>query len=184
MSTTTNLADFGFREIKMARDLLDAWVNNGLPDDFGDNGVHLMMNQNSGNVFLTNEEFEVAMLNGDTLESFYTSPYEGREGFFEDLIDEYEDMHEEDKEWLRNIAENRDELDKLVRTFEYFINKDERGEFNADVRDKDGNTVFEIEGYDVFEDGFMSDKNDLDGLKDHLVDCGLMKEEDELKEGN
>jgi len=184
MSTTTNLADFAYREIKMARDLLDAWVNNGLPEDFEQNGVTVMMNMNSGNVFLTNDEFQVAMLNGDELESFYTSPYEGREGFFDDLLDEYEDMHKEDKEWFRDIAENRGDLDKLIRQFEYFINKDERGEFNADVRDPDGKTVFEIEGSEVFDDGFMSDKEDLDGLKDHLVDLGILKEDDELTKGN
>lgn len=106
MSTTTNLANFGYREIKTARDLLDAWVNNGLPEDFSNDGVVLMMNMNSGNVFLTNEEFEVAMMSGDKLESFYTSPYGGREGFFDDLLDEYDDMHKDDKEWFKNIAEN------------------------------------------------------------------------------
>lgn len=115
MTTTTNLADFGFREIKMARDLLDAWVNNGLPEDFDNSGVVLMMNRNSGNVFLTNEEFEVAMLNGDTLESFYNSPYEGREGFFDDLLTEYEDMHEEDKQWFRDLAERLGREEELPK---------------------------------------------------------------------
>lgn len=113
MTTTTNLADFGFREIKMARDLLDAWVNNGLPEDFSTEGVHLMMNQNSGNVFLTNEEFEVAMESDGKLYSFYTSPYEGREGSFEDLLAEWDDMHEEDKEWFRCIANNIGRKDEL-----------------------------------------------------------------------
>ena len=113
MTTTTNLADFGYREIKMARDLLDAWVNNGLPDDFSNDGVVLMMNMNSGNVFLTNNEFEVAMMADGKLESFYTSPYEGREGFFDELLDEYDDMHKEDKEWLKNIAENVGREDEI-----------------------------------------------------------------------
>lgn len=113
MTTTTNLADFGYREIKMARDLLDAWVNNGLPSDFSNDGVVLMMNQNSGNVFLTNDEFEVAMCSDGKLYSFYTSPYEGREGSFEDLLEEYDDMHEEDKEWLRDIAKNIHRQDEI-----------------------------------------------------------------------
>jgi hypothetical protein len=106
MSTTTNLADFGYREIKMVRDLLNAWLDNGLPEDFEHNGVTVMMNKNSGNVFLTNDEFQVAMESGGELYSFYTSPYEGREGSFEDLLAEYEDMHEEDKEWFKDIAKN------------------------------------------------------------------------------
>jgi hypothetical protein len=113
MSTTTNLADFGYREIKMARDLLDALVNNGLPDDFSNDGVVLMMNQNSGNVFLTNEEFEVAMESDGKLYSFYTSPYEGREGSFEDLLAEFDDMHEEDKEWFKGVAKNIDREDEI-----------------------------------------------------------------------
>jgi len=104
MSTTTNLADFGHREIKMLRDLLDTWLEQGLPTDFDDSGVQAMMNRNSGNVFLTNEEYQVAMLNGDKLESFYNSPYDGKEGFFDELLAEFEDMCEDDQAWFWQIA--------------------------------------------------------------------------------
>lgn len=114
MTTTTNLADFGYREIEMTRDLLDAWVNNGLPEDFGTGGVHVMMNQNSGNVFLTNEDFDVAMINEGKLESFYSSPYEGREGFFNELLAEYDDMHPEDQEWFKELAERLGREDELL----------------------------------------------------------------------
>ena len=44
------------------------------------------------------------MMNGDKLESFHTSPYEGKEGFFSELLDEYSDMHGEDKEWFRELS--------------------------------------------------------------------------------
>ena len=40
-----------------------------------------MFNKMSGNVFLTNSEFQVAMMNGDTLESFYSCLQCGNEGF-------------------------------------------------------------------------------------------------------
>lgn len=113
MTTTTDLAKFGFREIKMAAELLNAWVEHGLPDDFSDDEVTVMMNQNSGNVFLTNSEYQVAMMNGDKLESFYSSPYEGKEGFFDDLLPEYLDMHIEDQEWFREIAEALEREDDL-----------------------------------------------------------------------
>lgn len=113
MTTTTNLADFGYREIKMARDLLDAWMNNGLPSDFEGSGVVVMMNQNSGDVFLTNEEFQVAMESGGKLYSFYNSPYEGKEGSFEDLLAEYAGMHEEDKEWFKDLADTLGRGDEL-----------------------------------------------------------------------
>lgn len=104
MTTTTNLAQFGSRELAEVRDLLDAMLNQGLPSGFSNNGVHPMLNILSGEVFLTNDEFEACMLNGDKLESFYNSPYEGKEGFFSELLDEYSDMHEEDKEWFRELS--------------------------------------------------------------------------------
>jgi len=44
-----------------------------------------MMNIQSGYVFLTNSEFQVAMMNGDKLEVFYTDFETGEEGFLEDL---------------------------------------------------------------------------------------------------
>ena len=67
-----------------------------------------------------------------------------------------------------------------AKTYRYFINLDERGEFYADVRDESNNTIFEIKGFDIFEDGWMRNKNDLMGLKNHLVDLGVMKDDDYL----
>ena len=83
--TTTDLTKFGSRERKMAEDLLRAWRKQGLPEDFWDEGVKIMMNQNSGHVFLTNADYQVAMINGNKLESFYSCPYCGQEGFLEDM---------------------------------------------------------------------------------------------------
>lgn len=113
MNTTTNIADFGSRERKMLIELLTAWDNVGLPADFSCDEVVPMMNTSSGNVFLTNSEYQVAMMNGDELESFYTSPYEGKEGFFDDLLSEFADMHREDQEWFRDIANNLNRADEL-----------------------------------------------------------------------
>ena len=96
------------RERRMVMEILQAWDRAGLPDDFDDSGVKVAFNKSSGNVFLVNEDYQVAMMNGDELESFYTSPYEGTEGFFADLLDEYPDMHPEDKEWFEAIAKQRD----------------------------------------------------------------------------
>jgi hypothetical protein len=101
---TTNLADFGFRELRMVRDLLTAMLEQGLPQDFDSEGVAPCMNRNSGFVFLTNSEYQVAMLNGDKLENFYSSPYGGHEGFKDDLIEQYANMHPEDQEWMREMG--------------------------------------------------------------------------------
>lgn len=71
------------------------------------------------------------------------------------------------------------------RTFEYFINCDERGEFRADVRDPNGTTVFEVEGFEIFEDGFMKHKNDLTGLAEYLGNhLGILSANDTLVSGN
>lgn len=82
---TSNLAHFGYRERKMAAELLTASVEQGFPEDFSDQGVNIAMNTTSGYVFLTNEDYQVAMMNGDKLESFYSCPNCGHEGFKEDM---------------------------------------------------------------------------------------------------
>lgn len=46
-----------------------------------------MMNSYSGYVFLTDEDFSVAMMNGNTLEQFHSCPECGAEGFAEDMPD-------------------------------------------------------------------------------------------------
>ena len=105
-STTTDMSKFGYREVEEASKLLNAWVKNGLPDDFDNDGVKLMMNQNSGNVFLTNNDYQVAMVDKNKLYSFYNTPYDGHEGSAEDLVDMYDDMNEEDQEYVDDIVKN------------------------------------------------------------------------------
>lgn len=66
--------------------------------------------------------------------------------------------------------------------FGYYINMDERGDFYADVRDVFGKTVFEIragnslgEGESsIFDDGFMRNKADINGLKAYLSDIEII----------
>ena len=117
--TTTNLEDFGYRELELLEELLKAMREQGLPVDFYNNEVHPMMNQSSGNVFLTNSEYQVAMMNGDKLESFYFLSYYGTEGFLDELIEAYKDgdIHTEDLEQLADILEenNETELAEEVR---------------------------------------------------------------------
>lgn len=85
---TTDFAEFGSREQKMAEVLLRAWRIEGLPEDFLNEQVMIMMNINSGYVFLTNSENQVAMMNGDRLESFYSDFETGEAGFREELSDD------------------------------------------------------------------------------------------------
>jgi len=117
-SYTEDLAAFGYREQRAAQDLFEAWKLNGLPIDFWNSGVKLGFNMNSGYVFLTNSDYQVAMCttnDQDQLElySYYSSPYEGKEGSFDELLEEYEDMHPEDQEWFQQIADNINRSDEL-----------------------------------------------------------------------
>jgi len=82
---TSDLSRFGSRERLMLVELLQAWRAQGLPADFIDNEVRPVMNTNSGYVFLTNSDYQVAMMNGNRLESWYTCPNCGNEGFLDDL---------------------------------------------------------------------------------------------------
>ena len=98
------------RERALTIELLQAWGEQGLPSDFYEEGVKLAFNRNSGYVFLVNEDYQCAMMNGDKLETYYNSPYEGHEGFIEELIAYYEEnkdaWHEDDIEWLNDIKSN------------------------------------------------------------------------------
>ena len=102
MTTTTDLAKFGHREIKIVSELLNAWIEQGLPEDFCNEEVVPMMNQNSGYVVLTNAECQVAMMNGDKLESWYTCHQCGHEGFKEDMRHNMDD--ELCREYLQDIG--------------------------------------------------------------------------------
>ena len=86
-TTTTDLGDFGYREMEIAKDLLNAVLEEGLPETFNNEGLTTMFNTTSGYVFLTNDDFQVAMLKDGKLEMYYTCPECGEEGFREDLED-------------------------------------------------------------------------------------------------
>jgi len=102
---TEDFSEFGFRELNEAGKLLTA-IKNGLPDDFYDDGIKVGFNRNSGYVFLTNSDYQAAMLDDDgKLYSFYNTPYEGREGSYEELIEEYDDMHPEDQEYMNDLKQ-------------------------------------------------------------------------------
>jgi hypothetical protein len=75
---------------------------------------------------------------------------------------------------------------------------EERGHFDAYVLDSNDNVVFEVhypdfyedeesgelvEGTTIFEDGFMKNPHDVEGLEKHLKSLGIIKEDDELNLG-
>jgi hypothetical protein len=104
--TTIDLSEFGYREIEKAKNLLDAYLNQDIPNEFYENKIKIMFNKRSGFVFLTNSEYQVLMLNDGKLEMFYSLPYEGEEGFAEELKEQYledpEYFHEEDIKYMKD----------------------------------------------------------------------------------
>lgn len=62
-------------------------------------------NQKSGNVWLEDEDYNCLMINGDRLDLFISTPYNGIEGFLDDILNEYDldDIHVEDKEYLLTL---------------------------------------------------------------------------------
>ena len=100
-TVTSDFSQFGWRERRMAAVLLTASCDGGFPEDFNDDEVTIAMNTGSGNVFFTNSDYQVAMMNGDKLESFYSCPQCGHEGFKNEM------QHEgtsECQEYLRDIG--------------------------------------------------------------------------------
>jgi hypothetical protein len=56
-----------------------------------------MFNKDSGFVFLTNEDYQVAMINEDNnLVMFYSCPICGHEGFLESMVGEEHHLHDEE----------------------------------------------------------------------------------------
>lgn len=123
--TTTNLAEFGKRELAMAAELLNAYSKGNYDCPyFMNDGVQVMMNKNSGNVFLINDECQVLMMNGNKLEGFYSSPYSGYEGFIDELIADWnEDWHKDDSEWLYELADDWGVLDELPEELTYLVSQ-------------------------------------------------------------
>ena len=93
---TNNLADFGSRELKMAAELLTAYHEKNDTELLGDK-IQIYMNRNSGCVFLSDEDCNVAMINSDTgqLEDWLTCPECGEEGFAADIKENVGNVYKE-----------------------------------------------------------------------------------------
>jgi hypothetical protein len=84
--------------------------------------------------------------------------------------------------WEQQKRKNMTQQAQLIKkTYFYHINLNERGQFYADVRDEKDNTIFEIKGFEIFKDGFMTNVKDMNGLKNYLVNLSLISKQDELK---
>lgn len=98
---TQDLSKFGYIELDEAGTLLKAYADN--PNVLDGSEINVKFNPYSGSVFLVDEDYNVAMMNGDTLELWYSCPMCGHEGFLEDM--EHNDDDEECQEYLNEIRD-------------------------------------------------------------------------------
>jgi len=104
MTNTQDLSQFGYTELSRAAKLLSAYCDQD--HDFLYDGVAIELNPDSGCVFLIDEDYNVGMMNGDTLEAWLYCPTCGTEGFLDDMIDEGDDCCIEYLQESELIGEN------------------------------------------------------------------------------
>jgi len=101
MNNTQDLSEFGYIELDKAGTLLKAYADN--PNVFDGSEINVEFNPNSDKVFLIDEDYNVAMMNGDNLELWYSCPICGHEGFLEDM--EHNENDERCQEYLEGIRD-------------------------------------------------------------------------------
>lgn len=91
MTVTTDLSEFGQRELKIAGELLTAYKsdNDNTKLFYGEN-VNVGFNKNSGYVFLTDDNYNVAVMENGKLVDFLSCPNCGHEGNSSEFLDHAE----------------------------------------------------------------------------------------------
>ena len=108
------------------------------------------------------------------------------ENYEEDTVDEMLGVSQTVKRG-RNAPSPKKVIDEETTTkqYKYFIDLDERGWFNASVRDAEDNTVYNIEigpndTDNIFTQGFMKHKEDVDGLEQYMKQLKVIEDDSEL----
>lgn len=115
MSTTTDLSEFTHSQLQDLCKLLQALAEQGLPKDFYKDNVTVMLNTESDTVFLTNDDYQVALVDSDgKLKSEYYLGYSGHEGFIDELYTDFEDGNIDSEDWdeLADICERNDMIEE------------------------------------------------------------------------
>jgi hypothetical protein len=113
MTVLYNELNFTYsRELNLMQELLQIYNQNNLTPlahkYFG--GIERVgFNPNSGCVWLEDDDNNCLMINGDKLDLHIYTPYNGIEGFLDDILNEYDldALHREDKEYLLSLKENQ-----------------------------------------------------------------------------
>jgi hypothetical protein len=85
-----DLDEFGGHELNMAADVLRAFVNHMIPNDFCMDDVALIIDKFDRSAFLTNSDAQTLKLHDGALELWYNTPHDYHVGYASDLKSEYE----------------------------------------------------------------------------------------------
>lgn len=104
----------GFSELKCSREremalelfslVKDGKITPLAEQNFNFDEYDVYFNTGSGNVFLSDSDYNTIMERDGELDLFISLGYGGEEGFFDELMDIYDDLHKDDKEQLFYIA--------------------------------------------------------------------------------
>jgi hypothetical protein len=113
MNVTSNLSEFGRRELLMAAELMEQLANRRTTALFDAHFTHenttLFFNKRSGCVWLGDENYNVGMINPTltsfaSLDLYITTNYTGTEGFLNELMEEFNDLHPEDQKQILDLT--------------------------------------------------------------------------------
>jgi hypothetical protein len=99
---TDDLTHFGPDELDELCEILDA-LKPGAPVDFHEESVRPALHVATSRVFLTNSAGQIAALNGEHLETYYTTPG-GRQGFYDELKAHYDELQPDDQAFVCALA--------------------------------------------------------------------------------
>ncbi len=89
MNNTQDFADFGHVEREEATKLLSTFGTSNDDTLFLESNLKIEFNPNSGYVFLVDEDYNCAMMNGDRLENHFSCPNCGNEGMQSEFRSEH-----------------------------------------------------------------------------------------------
>jgi hypothetical protein len=111
---TNQLSKFGYQEFQLAKQLFSQVVENGFPPIYDEDGLELLFDTSTGDVYFSNSKEEKCMINNtyDCLDIYYSTPYSNYEGFIDDLIEQYDyekdNWQEEDIDFLKSLCVKHD----------------------------------------------------------------------------
>lgn len=138
LNVLSTLDGFGYRELAQAVSLLTAYAEAiYLPSAWCNRMVVLDFNPYSGMVYLTNDEYQVLVLDDETSELalWYSTPYNGYEGILLDLCQQWLDMDcHKDSDGFLHLD---DELLWHIHDIEYLHNEAQEALRAQDFADLD-----------------------------------------------